>query len=168
MSCKCNMAGTISSSGVLIGLSQAIKSVFMTLTEIAVLIIKLAANGGAFFLFFFFFFDHENRHSLSHRLTVTSSSDPSERPKRPMSSPVINLFVCWIPLQVSYPARVVLWRCGAHGYAFTVTDTHMFQGRVFKWCSTRKFEGLASWRRSDFLVWVRLCQLLTCLTSATK
>lgn len=61
----------------LIGLSQAIKSVFMTLTEIAALIIKLAANGGRGY--FYFVFVDENQHSLSRRLTVTSSSDPRRR-----------------------------------------------------------------------------------------
>lgn len=59
----------------LIGLSQAIRSVFMTLTEMAALIIKLAANGG----YFYFVFVDENQHSLSRRLTVTSSSDPRRR-----------------------------------------------------------------------------------------
>lgn len=117
---------TISSRGVLIGLSQAIKSVFMTLTEIAVLIIKLAANRGSFFSFFLILF-------LPMRISTRCPTGwqshlrltQGERPKHPMSSPVINLFVSWIPLQVSSPARVVLWRCGAHGYAFTVTDTHV-------------------------------------------
>lgn len=68
MSSKCNIVSAISSRGfVLIRLSWAINFVFMTLTEIAVLIIELVA--GQTKGVFFFILD-ENRSSVSLRLQI--------------------------------------------------------------------------------------------------